>query len=281
MTTSLHAVGREGLLRLAFARTGGETALVESLHRPPLQIMRAIRDAAGCLCVYLLSPTGGVVQGDRYTIQLSVGADAHALFTTQAATKVYRMPDGCAEQWLQIDVGERAILEFVPDAAILFADSDLRQRLDVTLHPGALALLYEIVMPGRLARGESLQFRRYASRTVVRDEAGLVLFESAELVPATDELAAIGRLEGYPCWGSAYLVGDLAAWGIDADAFCAARLAGLQRPDAIGAVSRLHRNGLVARVVSQRLESIYAAFEGLRAALRTQYLGLADAPLRK
>ena len=281
MTSALRAVGREGRLRLAFARRGGETRLVDNVSHPPLQVMRAIRDAAGCLCVYLLSPTGGVVQGDRYTLQLSVGANAHALFTTQSATKVYRMPDGCAEQWVRIDVEAGGVFEFVPDATILFADADLRQRLDVRLHPGALALIYEIVMPGRLARGESLQFRRYASRTVVRDDTGLILFESSELRPATDDLSAIGRLEDYPCWGSAYLVGDLDAWGIDADAFCAAQLAGLQRPDALGAVSRLHRNGLVARIVSQRLESIYAAFEGLRAALRTQHLGLAHAPLRK
>lgn len=281
MTTALRAVGREGLLRLAFAQRDGETSLVESVSRPPLQVMRAIRDAAGCLCVYLLSPTGGVVQGDRYTLQLNVGAQTHALFTTQSATKVYRMPEGCAEQWVQIEVEAGAFIEFVPDATILFADADLRQRLDVTLHPGALALLYEIVMPGRLARGESLQFRRYASRTIVRDEQGLILFESSDLEPASDDLATLGRLEGYPCWGSAYLVGDLDAWGINAETFCAAQLAGMHRADSIGAVTRLHRNGLCARVVSQRLESIYAAFEDLRAALRTHYLGLAHAPLRK
>src|SRR5688572_30135099 len=148
---SLHSIGRDGDLRLTFAKQGKHTTLTESYSRPPLQVMRAIRDAAGCLCVYLLSPTGGVVQNDRYNIHISVGDDAHALFTTQSATKVYRMPDGCAEQSLRIDVGRNALFEFVPDAVILFADADLRQTIEVTLQPGALAVLYEIVMPGRLA----------------------------------------------------------------------------------------------------------------------------------
>ncbi len=88
--------------------------------------MRAIRDAAGCLCVYLLSPTGGVVQNDRYNIHISVGDEAHALFTTQSATKVYRMPEGCADQVIWIEVGRDAVFEFVPDTVILFADAELR-----------------------------------------------------------------------------------------------------------------------------------------------------------
>src|SRR5690606_31918325 len=132
---SLHGIGRDGVLRLMFALRGGETVLTEMYSRPPLQVMRAIHDAAGCLCVYLLSPTGGVVQGDRYMIRVVVGAGTHTMITTQAATKVYRMPEDCAEQVVQIEVERGAVCEFVPDAAILFADADFRQRIDVRLHP--------------------------------------------------------------------------------------------------------------------------------------------------
>jgi urease accessory protein len=281
MSLSLHGIGREGELRLAFARRGEHTALVENYSRPPLQVMRAIPDAANCLCVYLLSPTGGVVQGDRYTIQITVGEGANALCTTQSATKVYRMPEGCAEQFIRIDVGEGAVFEFVPDAQILFADADLRQHIEVTLHHGALAFIYEIVMPGRLARGECLQFRRYASRIVVRDSAGLLLYDAADIEPSRGDLTAIGTLEGYPCWGSANLVGDLQAWHIDAMAFCETHRSVLEREGAIGGLSPLFRNGVCVRMVSRRLETIYAAFHELRAVLRTQYMGLPDAPLRK
>jgi urease accessory protein len=278
---SLHNIGRDGELRLTFARQGKHTTLTESYSRPPLQVMRAIRDAAGCLCVYLLSPTGGVVQNDRYTFDINVGENTHALFTTQSATKVYRMPDGCAEQFTRINVGKNAVFEFAPDAVILFAESDLRQHIEVTLHEGALALLYEIVMPGRIARGEQLQFRRYANRIVVRDEAGLILYDAADLEPARDDLTTIGRLENYACWGSAYLVGDLGRWNIDAVEFCKTHRGILERDGSIASLSNLYRSGLGVRVLSQRLETIYAAFNDLRGIIRTQYMGLPDAPLRK
>ncbi len=279
---SLYGIGRDGELRLTFTQSvlGGVTALTENYSRPPLQVMRAIEDGAGACCVYLLSPTGGVVQGDRYAIGISVEAGAHALVTTQSATKIYRMPDGCAEQHIRIEVGSGAVLEFVPDAAILFANADFRQRIDITLHTGALLILHEVVMPGRLARGERLQFRRYANRLSVRDEVGLLLYDSAEIEPARLDLEAIGRLEGFPCWGSFYLLGDLAGRQIDAAAFCAEHQPVFSGEAALGGLSPLYRNGVSARLLSARLETIYAAFHGLRGDVRA-HMGLSDAPLRK
>ncbi len=277
----LHHAGRDGALRLTFAKRDGRSALIENYSQPPLQVMQSIRDAAGVLGVYLLSPTGGVVQGDRYDVQIRVQAGVHALITTQSATKIYRMPDDCAEQTIRIEIERDGILEFVPDAAILFEDADFRQDIDVTLQPGALLFLHEVVLPGRVARGEHLAFRRYANRIVVRDADGLILYDAAEIDPTRADLTATGRLEGYTCWGSAYLVGDFAARGIDVAAFCAAHRGLLTRADALGELSPLYRSGLSARMVSQRLEGIYGAFHDLRNLFRTQYLGLADAPLRK
>ncbi|MCC6802839.1 MAG: urease accessory protein UreD [Anaerolineae bacterium] len=276
---SLHGIGRDGVLRLTFAQRGGETVLTETYSRPPLQVMRAIRDTAGCLCVYLLSPTGGVVQGDRYTIRVAVGAGTHALVTTQAATKVYRMPDDCAEQVIQLEVERDAVCEFVPDAAILFADADFRQRIDIRLHPGALLILHEVVMGGRLARSECLRFRRYANRLIVHDDAGLLVYDSAEVEPAREDLTAAGRLEGRACWGSAYILGDLDGRGIDAAAFCASHQPLFE--GMVGGLSPLYRNGVSARIVSDQVESIYGAFHTLRGRVRTRHLGLRDAPLRK
>ncbi len=274
-------VGRNGELRLTIAQRAGSTTLIENYSRPPLQVMRAIRDAAGCLCVYLLSPTGGVVQGDRYNIDLHVGDGTHALFTTQSATKVYRMPDDCAEQIVRIEVGRNAIFEYVPDAVILFAEADLTQHIEVTLHPGALALIFEIVLPGRFARGEHLRFRRYTNRLIVNDADGLLLYEVADIQPLQSDLNELGRLEGFTCWGSAYLVGDLEAHRINPAAFCEAHRGLFEHEGAMGGLSPLYRNGICIRMLSSRLETIYKAFHDLRGIIRTEYMGLKHVPLRK
>lgn len=256
-------VGRHGCLRLRFA----QNAMPESYFQAPLQVMRAIPDESGCLCVYILSPTGGVVQRDKYEINIVLEAGAHALVTTIAATKVYKMPDACAEQIINIEVHEGAILEYVPDALILFRDADLHQHMNVTLYPGALCIVQDIVMGGRAARDERMQFRRFVNRIHVEDELGLLLLDAMDYRPQPDGLNRIGLLDGYICWASWYLLGDLAQWKLDAAAFCQAHHE-IASPHALGSLSPLYRNGLVARMVSSRLESIDHAFEHLRCAFR-------------
>jgi urease accessory protein len=277
---ALSAIGRAGELRLTFARHQQQTILVENYARPPLQVMRAIPDSAGCLCVYLLSPSGGVLQGDHYTIQLSAQADTHALFTTPSATRIYRMPTGSAEQHIQITLDENAICEFVPDANILFAEADFYQTMDVTLKSGALMVIQDVVMPGRLARGECFAFRRYRSHLRVRDEQGWLLYDANHIEPATQDVQRLGIVDGFTCWGSLYLVGDLEQRGIHVEQFCQTYAEGLSGSTHQGGISLLPRNGIAVRVLSQRLETIYALFTELRLAWRG-CLGLTSDALRK
>jgi urease accessory protein len=260
-------IGRHGELRLSFDTFAGKTRMKESFSRIPLQIMRAIPDSANCLAVYMLSPTGGIVQADGYSIKITLEAGSHALITTIAANKVYKMPSEHAEQCIEIEVHEGAILEYVPDALILFEDADLHQTLRLRLHDGALCILQDSVMSGRLARQEFLQFRRFKNQIRVEDSCGLLLFDSIDLRPSPDDLQKLGLLDGFAAWGSWYLLGDLAAWGIDAAAFCQANQE-LSNPHGIGSISRLYRNGLSARFLSNRLEFIDKHFEGLRKGFR-------------
>ncbi len=273
---------RRGELRLRFACRADQTVLAEHYFKPPLQVMRAIPDQAGCAYVYLLSPTGGVVQGDEYVIDVNVEAGAHALITTQAATKVYRMPDRPATQTVTINVGVNAVLEYVPDPTILFEDADFRQTITITLQPGAVLILHDIVMPGRLARGEVMRFRRYANRLTVRDAAGLLLYEPVNFEPLPGDEHRLGLLDGFACWGSWYLLGDLVRIGVSAEAFCSEQQAHwTDLTDAAGCLSPLHRNGIGARLISHYVSPISAAFERLRQCVRADFLQLPAAPLRK
>ncbi|MEM6283699.1 MAG: urease accessory protein UreD [Chloroflexota bacterium] len=252
--------------------------MTESQFRPPLQVMRAVTDAAGCACVYILSPTGGIVQGDRYTIGVTVEEDAHALVTTLAATKIYRMPNEHAEQHVHIEVKPGAILEFVPDAAILFRDADFRQSIHITLHGGALLMFHDSVMPGRLASGESLQFRRFRNRLTVTDPHGLLLYEQQDVQPQVQALTRVGTLEQFRCWAGWYLLGDLDRIGLDARAFCE----NYQPPDdVLASASRLYRNGVSVRLLAGYWSPLSQALDQLRNTIRRDFMHLPATNLRK
>jgi len=273
-------VGREGQLRLRFASHNNKTAMTESYFRTPLQVMQAIPDGAGCLGTYLLSPTGGVVQHDRYDIQITLEANTHALVTTVATTKVYRMPQGKAIQNITIDVGENAILEFVPDALILFKDADFEQRVTVKLQKGALCLFQDSVMGGRVAHhDEFLQFRQLRNRIEIKDVDGLIVYDAMNFSPNSHDHNRLGLLDGYTCWGSAYVVGDLSRFHCDNATFCNA-VNDNSVDDTLSSISELHRSGFAYRILANRLETLEQSYEKLRSNFR-HALNIPYSSLRK
>ena len=273
--------GRHGALKLAFAQRNGGTVLAESFFRAPLQVMKPRYDESGCACVYLLSPTGGVVQGDDYQIDVALAPNSHATLTTQAATKVYAMPLQGATQSLQARIGKDAIFEYLPDPMILFRDAHFSQRASFSLKPGAIVVMQEIVMPGRLARGEKLAFTHYRSHLEVSDSEGMLLFDSCLLQPKRQPyLTAHGVLEGYACWGSWYIVGDfeMPQW----ETLCNVAEPLLNHAEkSIGGLTKLNRNGIAMRILAHNSGIIQSAFQTIWNWIKQEHFKLETVDLRK
>ncbi len=275
------SAGRHGELKLFFAQQNDRTVMAESFFRVPLQVMKPRYDASGCACVYLLSPTGGVVQGDDYQIDVTLAPNTHATLTTQAATKVYAMPRQGATQSMQVRVGKDSIFEYLPDSMILFQDANFSQDISLFLERGAKIALQEIVMPGRLARGETLAFTQYQSRIKMSDSDGLLLYDTCRLQPQCQpNLTDPGVLEGYACWGSWYLVGDFEmAWWETLCEFAEPVLN--QSSKSIGGLSQLHRGGIAIRMLAHNAGVIQATFQTIWNWLKTEHFGIETVDLRK
>ncbi|MEL6489074.1 MAG: urease accessory protein UreD [Cyanobacteria bacterium J06621_3] len=118
--------------------------------------------------LYRMNTSPGLLAGDRLSMSVRLDAGSALCLSDQAATKVHTMTradkENAAEVRYDIAVGENATLEFLPEPLILFADSALKQTTDITLHETGGLSWGEIVLPGRLARGELYQFREYWSK---------------------------------------------------------------------------------------------------------------------
>jgi urease accessory protein len=60
----------------------------------------------GLPCVYVITTSGCLLQGDRLDVSITVGADAMAHVTTQSATKIHQMDAGVAAQSQHVALGE-------------------------------------------------------------------------------------------------------------------------------------------------------------------------------
>ncbi len=269
-------VGRDGALALGFERRGAATVLRRVRYTLPLQVLAPVAlDDPACV-VSVLNPTGGLVGGDRLTIEADVGPGAHALLTTPSASRVYRAPAEAAVQTVALRLGRAAVVEWVPDHTIPFAGSAFRQAIDCELDDGAALLLLDAFAAGRVARGEAWRFRRLESAVTVRERRGLV-FHDRFVLRDGDGAAGLGAAEGHPYFATLVVVAEA---GVEAFTAAAGRV--LERARGLsGGVAALPRRGAIVRCLAADAPALTEGLDALWAAARREVLGLPPLLLRK
>lgn len=230
--------GWEAALEIAFVAMGGATVLLRNGQRGPLAVQRPFSpEGREVSHVTLLHPPGGLVGGDRLSIGVEVGEDAHALLTTPAAAKHYRSAGPTARQQQRFTVAAGGILEWLPHETILFdgAISELRTRVD--LAAGASFIGIDLVCFGLPARSE--RFARGRCRQCVEVWRGdcPLFIERGDFDGGAPVHAARWGLGGAPVMGTL-----VAAPGLPAHhaALAAVRELGAALPQGdLGAVTRL------------------------------------------
>ncbi|MGB3299519.1 MAG: urease accessory protein UreD [Phormidesmis sp.] len=131
--------------------------------------------------LYTMNTSPGLLAKDALKVDLKLAENAHLYLTDQAATKVHPMPIESSQATVdyQIELRSHASLELVPEPIILYSEAALTQNTAVRLDRTAKLFLSEIVLPGRLARGEYYQFRYYFNRLTLTDLGGKLLFTDA------------------------------------------------------------------------------------------------------
>lgn len=145
--------------------------------------------------VYAATYGGGLVGGDDIQLRIDVTADARALLTTQASTKVYRSPRR-SRQSVSATVEQGALLAVVPDPIVCFAGADFAQTQRYELHDTANLVVVDWMTSGRHAIGERWAFSRYESRFDIRRHAQPIFFDGVVLERNVDTVAdRMGRFD--------------------------------------------------------------------------------------
>jgi urease accessory protein len=209
MTIASRLTHTEGHLRLHAELVGGRTRLTGLECRAPLQLMRchyldaALPDMAHATIV---SPSGGVLQGDRLEVVVHVGSGARLRLDTPSAMRLYRMPDASAQQRICLTVEGGGYLEYLPESTIPYAGSQFSSRTVCQVAEGAALVLAEVLSAGRAARGEVHQFKGYTSVLELSRVGGAPLARDVTALDPADGLGLRGRLGGFAALGSLYVV---------------------------------------------------------------------------
>ncbi len=246
---------------------------------PPLRVVRAFGNL-----VHLHNLSGGVLAGDRLSLDIEVADRARAQVTTTGATRLYRHREGSEEssQHTRIKVGNDAVLEYLPDALIPYAGSRHTQSTEIVLGRNSTMFWWETLAPGRHAMGETFAFDRLRiSSRVVNGERPL-LIEDFELSPTERPLESSARLGKYTHLSSFYAFQtgrSSASWRElenRLNEFARTRQSG-----SIWGASMLAADGMVVRGLSPTARDVPATLAGLWSIARRFLLGDEAVPPRK
>ena len=208
-------VGKAGklgalVLRLEQDKSNGKTSVKEQYSRVPLYTQRALyleEDLPNMAYMYIISPSGGILQGDRYRMDITLRNHAFAHITTQGATRIYRMERNYATQIINIDVGEDCYFEYIPDQVIPFRDSRFYQEANLRIHDNATLLYSEIITPGRVASGEHFDYDICYMKSIAKDYSGGPKFtDVAMLEPKKRDMKVFGVLSNHDVVGNMYII---------------------------------------------------------------------------
>ena len=208
-------VGRAGklgalTLKLEHDSDRGKTVVKDLYTKVPLYAQRALyleETLPSMAYMFIISPSGGILQGDRYRMDISLSEGAFAHITTQGATRVYKMERNYATQIINIDVGDGCYFEFIPDQIIPYKSSRFYQTVKLRVHDNATMIYSEIVVPGRVASGESFEYDIcYLKAVGVNQNNHLRFTDIAILEPRKRNPNQLGVLNGHSSFGSVYLL---------------------------------------------------------------------------
>ena len=103
----------------------------------------------------IVNTSGGVVSGDRYDVTINVKKNSKGLILSQAADKIYKcLKNEYSEMNNLLNIDNNSWVEWIPQETIMFENANLKRNLEVNLSTDSEALIGEIVVLGRLAKGE-------------------------------------------------------------------------------------------------------------------------------
>jgi len=170
----------QGSVRFDVHQVEGATRRRQLHESGSLRVRFPSPEAEGLSAVFV-NTAGGIAGGDRFDIDIAVGAGSSLAVTTAAAEKVYRAQGPAAEVNITLKAAAGAHLSWLPQETILFDRARVARRIDIDLAEGASLLLCEIVVFGRAAMGERMLHGEFLDRWRVRRGGRLVFAETVRL----------------------------------------------------------------------------------------------------
>jgi len=203
--------GKVGILDIELKENDqNKTVITKQFSQVPLQIQRAVypeNSLPGMAYLYIISPSGGILQGDRYKTDIILRNNSICHITTQGATRIYSMNSNSASQMVNITLDENCYLEYIPDQIIPYQNSRYYQKVNLNIHDNATLIYSEVLTPGRIAMNENFDYDICYLRTYCKNQKNKFrCLENMKIEPKENDMKVKGILGKYDIVGTVYIL---------------------------------------------------------------------------
>ena len=264
-------------LSLRYEHTAIGTVLKRAEHEGPLRVQKALYPEGQEIChSIIIHPPAGIAGGDELDIQVDLGPKSHVVLSTPSATKWYKSFRNPSKQVIQMNLGEEAKLDWLPQENLFFAGAHCQVKLQLKLPQSASFIGWDTLMLGRKASGEAWHQGEVHLLNRIERNGKLLFIEQAHLNATDPYLKSSPQMGSWPIMGQLWALGpncghhlleDLAPKMPWSDHICAG-------------VTYLQQGVLLLRVVSDNIEMTRALLIDAWTSLRPHIHGVVAKPLR-
>jgi len=260
--------GQNGTIKIELqANENSKTYIKSLLSKAPFLIQKAMYPDTSYpyfAHIYMMSSSGGILQGDEQKIDVVMDRNSAARITTQSATKIYKMEGGYASQYINIHSQEGSYLEFVPHQIIPFKSSRFYQEVNLEVEENAVLIYSEIISAGRIASGEKFDFDLCFLRTSAHRN-GRILFTDVMSLSHKDKTnleSVFGRKDVF---STVYIIGS----SIQIERIVDEINLATENTSLLASCSNLpHDSGIIVRILADSVSEIVALTESITGVLR-------------
>ena len=276
--------GKVGIMELELQRgINNKTKVTKQFSQVPLQVQRALypdRIIPEMAYIYIVSPSGGILQGDRYRTDITLENRAMAHITTQGATRIYSMDSNIATQIYNISVRKGCYLEYIPDQIIPYRNSRYYQEVNLEVHSDSTLIYSEVLTPGRVAMDESFAYDICFLRTRCIDQENKIkIYENSKIVPKTQKISDLGIMGNYSILGTVYVLTKKKTIS-ELKAMLSEKIESNDRISC-GISTISDESGVIIRILGKKTEDIFQTIFNVVEICRNYILGVQFSKIRK
>ncbi len=156
--------------------------LAKQWVRPPLHLAKSYEENQWALNL-LMSPTAGLLAGDRIKLNIQVINQAKAAVISPAACRIHTMKSGSASITQHYKISNQSILDIWAAPLILQKQASLNQNTRVDIDASSTLFMLESIMPGRSAYAESFTFDAWSTKLEIYLDEELLVYENFTVEP--------------------------------------------------------------------------------------------------